>query len=146
MKTHGLSKTRLFKCYDSMKYRVKHDKNWTSKNIRVCDEWWNNPQAFFDWALSNGYRDDLTLDRIDTYGNYESSNCRWITKAEQQRNRTNNHLVTIGGETKTMAEWAEISGSTSARILYRIKSGYVEEELLLPKNSIRKSKKINERK
>ena len=140
MKTHGLSNTRLFKCYDSMKYRVKHDPNWKSKGIRVCEEWWNNPQAFFDWALQNGYRDDLTLDRIDTLGDYEPSNCRWITKAEQQRNRTNNHFVTINGETKTIAEWAEISGIPYARIEARVRSGFVGSDLLKPKYAIRKLK------
>lgn len=74
----------------------------------MCDEWKDDFQTFYDWAMANGYRQDLTIDRIDTNGNYEPSNCRWATWRVQQNNRGNNHLLTYRGETHTMAEWARI--------------------------------------
>ena len=57
------------------------------RGIRVCDEWLSSPESFFKWALENGYNDSLTLDRIDPLGNYEPSNCRWVTMAEQAKNK-----------------------------------------------------------
>ena len=66
------------------------------KNIIVCDEWKNDVKEFYDWSMANGYSDDLSIDRIDTYGNYEPNNCRWTTKTIQARNR----CITIGKKYK----------------------------------------------
>ena len=90
--THGGSKTRLYniwigmkgRCYCSSKSVYKY---YGERGITVCDEWRYDFAAFRDWALSHGYRDDLTIDRKDANGNYEPSNCRWITLQEQQKNR-----------------------------------------------------------
>lgn len=129
---HGQSKTRLGQCYYHMKRRCSHDPNWVKKGISVCEEWANNPQAFFDWALSHGYDDSLTLDRIDANGDYCPENCRWATMRQQANNKTNNHYVTIGGITHTISEWSEISGVAPATISKRIENGKPEEELLVP--------------
>lgn len=91
--THGESKTRLFRIWCEMKHRctIKSDTNYIKyggRGISVCDEWCNDFTTFRDWAMSNGYRDDLTIDRIDGTGNYEPSNCRWATYTEQNINRT----------------------------------------------------------
>lgn len=145
IKTHGMSGTRLWKCYEAMKDRCKYYSPWVDKGIKVCDEWLSNPQAFFDWALGNGYDDSLTLDRIDVYGNYEPSNCRWITKQEQQNNRTNNRFVTINGERKTIAEWARISQLPYSTVAQRVRFGFSEEDLLKPKWSVRKKSKKGDR-
>ena len=61
--------------------------NYGGRGIKVCDEWKNDFQAFYDWAMANGYHDDLTIDRIDNDGNYEPNNCQWITLEENARKR-----------------------------------------------------------
>lgn len=92
-KTHGKSRTRLYRIWTHMKQRCynsndkKTFRNYGGRGIRVCDEWLNDFTVFYDWALSNGYADDLSIDRIDVNGNYEPSNCRWATMQEQQNNK-----------------------------------------------------------
>lgn len=82
---------RLYKCWIGMKARCYgnkrqlHSVNWRANNIQVCDEWRNDFTPFRMWALAHGYADNLTLDRIDNAGNYESTNCQWVTKSENSR-------------------------------------------------------------
>lgn len=91
---HGGCKTdrKLYYVWKMMKERCFSNRNkkyddYGGRGIRVCNEWLHDFAAFRDWALSHGYRDGLTIDRINNDGNYEPSNCRWITRAEQNRNR-----------------------------------------------------------
>lgn len=73
-------------------YYEKHAayKDYGGRGIQICDEWLDDYKAFRSWALENGYRDGLTIDRIDHDGNYEPGNCRWVSRARQMRNiRTN---------------------------------------------------------
>lgn len=96
--THNKSKTRVYSTWLNMKARCR-DKSYPSfhryggRGITVCDDWKNNFVAFYDWAVENGYSDDLEIDRINNNGNYEPSNCRWITKSENASNRELKNIV-----------------------------------------------------
>lgn len=83
---------RIYCIWQSMKSRCYYQKNkfyhcYGGRGICVCDEWSNSFNKFANWALGNGYRDDLTIDRINVDGNYTPSNCRWITMGAQQKNK-----------------------------------------------------------
>lgn len=111
--THNSSNTRLYNIYNHMKNRCynKNDlryKDWGGRGITICDEWLNNFAAFQEWALSHGYQDDLTIDRIDNDKNYCPENCRWTTYKKQANNKRNNYYITINNETKTLSEWCEL--------------------------------------
>lgn len=89
---HNLRKTRLYDCWNDMRQRCFnhncHTYKWYGeRGITVCDEWKTDFTSFYNWAMENGYRENLTIDRIDNNGNYEPSNCRWITIQEQQKNK-----------------------------------------------------------
>lgn len=95
--THGESKTRLHRIWAGMKERCYNTRasnyhNYGGRGISVCDEWRNSFSAFRDWAVLNGYKDHLSIDRINVDGNYEPQNCRWATFIEQNNNKRNNLL------------------------------------------------------
>jgi hypothetical protein len=90
-KTHGLGYTRLYKIWGSVRGRTLNPKNkqyndYGGRGITICDEWLD-VQNFYDWAMSNGYSDELSIDRIDNDGNYCPENCRWATSTIQSRNK-----------------------------------------------------------
>lgn len=111
--THKLSKTRLYHIYLGMKARCYNPKNETyriygGRGIKVCDEWKNDFMTFYNWAINNGHREDLSIDRIDVNGNYEPTNCRWATPKEQSNNTRRCIYVTYKNETHTITEWGRI--------------------------------------
>jgi len=134
--THGLSKNnkKLFSTWVRMKSRCLKKSNpdyfrYGGRGIKVCEEWINGFPAFYEWAINNGYADNLEIDRIDNNGNYEPSNCKWSTKKEQANNRRNNRLVTINGETKTFSQWVDIYGinpNTASSRVYTFGWDYVK--------------------
>jgi len=86
------------------------------------------------WALSHGYSDYLTIDRINPIGNYEPSNCRWVTMLDQQNNKTSNVFLTAFGKCQTMSQWAREIGVQSKTIHARLKSGWTVEKALQRKS------------
>ena len=122
---HGESHTRLFSIWVNMRDRCNNPKNkryhrYGGRGISVCEEWNSDYKPFADWSRSNGYSDELTIDRIDVNGDYCPDNCRWVDMKTQQRNRSDNRLVGINGETKTLAEWCEQYGTSYSMVFNRI--------------------------
>lgn len=133
--THGMSSTRLYRIYKHMKRRCS-DKNdiryyaYGARGIKVCDEW-DKFEPFCEWALNNGYSDDLTIDRINVDGNYSPSNCRWITPKEQASNKRTAQLYEYNGEIHCIAEWANIVNMNYKKLWKRLKNGWNIEKALL---------------
>ena len=123
--THRGTHTRLHNIWLNIKRRCynpnfKHYSYYGGRGIVMCDEWLHDFAKFREWAVSNGYSDSLTIDRINQNGNYEPSNCRWVTRKHQQNNVRRNRLYTIDGETKTIAQWCEIYGVPHERTRRRV--------------------------
>lgn len=125
-RTHGMRNTRIYKEWSGLKFRcspnadANHKKWYFDRGITVCSEWENSFESFMNWALSNGYQDNLSIDRIDNDGNYEPSNCRWVGRKIQANNTTTNNYIEYNGITKTLTEWAEETGIKRQAIARRI--------------------------
>lgn len=122
--THGEMPVRLYRIWRGMKARCNnpHTKDfhyYGARGIKVCDEWMEHYESFRDWAFANGYSDTLTLDRVEVNKDYSPDNCRWVDRHTQMRNTRNNLNLTFNGETKTVTEWAEITGMERHTISYR---------------------------
>lgn len=132
---HGLSRTRLYRVWTDIKSRcinssVPEFKWYGGRGIKICDEWKDSFSKFKDWAVSNGYADNLTIDRIDNDGNYCPENCRWATMKEQCRNRSSNRVF----EGKTFIEWEEQLGVKPGTIAGRIHKGWsIQQAVSTPK-------------
>lgn len=137
---HGLYKSRIYKIWHGMKKRcylpsMPTYKHYGGRGITVCEEWLGNNglQNFYDWAMANGYTDDLTIDRIDVNGNYEPNNCRWVTMKVQANNKRNNRYLEVDGDTVTMSELSEASGIPYSSLWRRIEKGMdIKEASLTP--------------
>lgn len=110
----------------------KNYKYYGGKGIKVCAAW-HDPYQFFQWAMSNGYSEELTIDRIDYKGNYGPDNCRWVTIKKQQNNKSDNRYETINGTTKTVQEWIEYFGVDAGMVRSRLARGWeFEKSISLP--------------
>lgn len=142
--THGYSRTRLYRIYSGMKHRCYDIKNkdykfYGGRGISICNEWLDFI-PFHDWAMSHGYCDNLSIDRIDNDKGYSPSNCRWATVLEQAHNRRRSGrtgaLFTINNETKSIAEWARYFGIQYNIVWKRLRNGRdVEKAFTTPKLS-----------
>lgn len=108
---HNQRHTKLYEVWKTMKQRCSNPNhisyhNYGGRGIIVCDEWENNYQAFYEWSIKNGYKEGLSIDRINNDGNYEPSNCRWADRFTQNNNTRQNKPITINGVTKTIHQWA----------------------------------------
>jgi hypothetical protein len=119
---------REFILWCAMKERCNNPHNkcygiYGARGIKVCKEWSDSFASFNEWAIANGYQEGLTIDRIDTNGNYCPENCRWVTTAQQNRNYSRNHFLTYNGETLCLKDMAEKHGIKPCTLLFRLKSG-----------------------
>lgn len=120
---------RLYGIWKGMKERCYNQEsisyyNYGKRGIKVCDEWKNNFMSFYNWAIANGYREDLTIDRINIDKNYEPNNCRWITWKEQCNNKRNNIIIEYNGEKNTVAYFIKKYNLGEFAIYKRLKSGW----------------------
>lgn len=149
---NGHYRSRLYRIHHSMLCRCYTEsttrfQDYGGRGITVCDEWREKLEgfnAFYEWALNNGYDDNLTLDRIDVNGNYEPSNCRWATREVQENNKRSNRFLTFEGRTLTMAQWSREMKINRNTLDKRIKNGWsISDALTMPvnKNCATKGKK-----
>lgn len=128
-----MSRTRLYCIWQGMKQRClgqgKGSKYYADKGVKYCKNW-EHFESFKDWAIVNGYSENLTLDRIDPNGDYEPNNCRWETVKEQNRNKTTTVFLSLNGECKSMGEWSEILGIPMSTMVNRRNRGMTDEEVL----------------
>lgn len=130
---HGLRKHRLFSVWNGMKQRCFNSnwyayKDYGGRGISVTDEWKDDFLCFYHWAMNNGYRQGLTLDRIDNSKGYSPDNCRWVTIKEQSNNRRSNRNITYKGQTKTLAQWSEELGMNFFTLRDRLNNGWSIEK------------------
>lgn len=113
-------------------YYKKHNKykDYGGRGIGIHQEWIDNPVSFYDWAYDNGYKEGLSIERIDNNGNYEPSNCTFIEVNEQQQNKRKNNWITINGKTKILADWCKQFNINRNTVSSRVKRGMGYEEAL----------------
>lgn len=138
-RTHEMSGTRLYHIWSDMKKRCQNQNHWAfdrygGRGISVCNEWESNFLAFHDWAVKNGYRENLTIERKNNDGNYSSENCVWVTMVEQANNKSNSTKVVFHGGKYTIAQLSRLSGISYSTLYRRIHcSGWdVEKAALTP--------------
>lgn len=136
---HDFCKERTYNIWKMMKERCynKNSKsyhNYGGRGIGVCDSWKSDYSKFREWAMKNGYKHNLTLDRIDNNKEYCPENCRWATLKQQANNRTNNKLLEFNGEIRTMKEWCDLLNLNYRTVKSRlnISNWTVEKALTTP--------------
>lgn len=151
-RTHGMSETRIYGIWLKMRNRIhmkniKEYKNYGGRGIKICKEWDESFENFCAWAMLNGYRYDLSIDRIDVNGNYEPSNCRWTTAKVQANNTRTNIYIEYNGERKTLAQWAEKYNIPYKTFYYRyvIANWSIDDCIKTPIGEKRKNKKAVEK-
>ena len=132
---HGGRKTKLYKVWRNMLNRCNNPKNkeyhcYGGRGIKVCPEWATDFSAFRDWALSNGYHESLTIERIDVNAGYFPENCMWADRYIQSRNRTNNRKISFQGRTMILVDWAKETGFSESTIRRRLNRGWSVERAL----------------
>jgi hypothetical protein len=107
--SNGKSATRLYRIWTGMRNRCNNVRNknyndYGGRGITVCDEW-NEYLNFKKWSMENGYKDDLSIDRINNDKGYSPNNCRWVSRTRQMNNTRHNSLITINNITRSVIEW-----------------------------------------
>ncbi|UNY40195.1 hypothetical protein KLEP174_gp48 [Pseudomonas phage vB_PcuM_ KLEP17-4] len=139
---HGMHKTRTHTCWVNMKSRCLNPKNksysrYGGRGISVCKRWMDFANFLADMGIQP---ENMSIDRIDVNGNYSPDNCKWSSKVDQQRNTSKNQIITAYGESKTVAEWADLTGIGRSTLSYRARKGWSGEDAIsvlpTPRNRI----------
>lgn len=145
-KTHKMSGTRIYNIWHGMIERCYNVNsasyhNYGKRGITICVDWKKSFSAFYKWAINNGYNDKLTIDRINTNGNYKPNNCRWVSVKEQANNKRTNIVVNYNGENKTLKQWSEDLGISYSCLRHRLYRGWSEEQALSIPTNLQYNKK-----
>lgn len=139
---HRMYKQRIYKTWRNMKSRCNNPKAskyhlYGGKGIKVCDEWQNDFLSFYNWAIENGYTDDLTIDRINPNGDYEPSNCRWATYKEQNSHLSGNapkifkeKIIEYNERRLNITQWAKLININPKTLHARYERGWSVERML----------------
>ena len=124
-RTHGLTHHKLYKPWPNMRSRCKNPNAakyelYGGRGIMVCGEWDNDFMAFYNWAIASGWKEGLSIDRIDPNGNYCPENCRWVDMETQANNRSNNIYVEYNGERMTISQLEKKTGLKRNEIQKRL--------------------------
>jgi len=132
-KTHGESHTRLQNIWCGMNSRCnpshKDALRYGKRGIKVCDEW-KSYESFAKWARSNGYKEELTIERINVNGNYCPENCTWIPIEKQARNRRTTYWVNYMGKRMSLAEACKIADLPYKQVFWRMVHGWNFEKAI----------------
>ena len=131
---HGLRNTRIYTIWCSMKRRCyaatsQNYYKYGGRGIDICDEWINDPVAFYTWSINNGYADDLSIDRIDNDKGYSPGNCRWTTNDVQARNKRNNHYLIFNGKSMTIKDYSTLVNICEKTIRRNLRKGLTPDEI-----------------
>jgi len=135
---HGVSNTRIVKILYGMICRCHNPKTpyykyYGGRGIKVCDEWQHDSKVFYDWAINNGYKDGLSIDRINNDGNYEPNNCRWATQKEQINNKRQTQsqkYITYNDKTLNLSEWSKVLNISVGVLGSRVWQGWDDERVV----------------
>lgn len=136
--THNLYNSPLYKKWCAIKKRCYYPrainyKDYGARGISVCDEWKNDFMSFYTWANANEYKEGLTIERINSDGNYEPTNCKFATTLQQNRNKRTNRFIEFNGNRMCASEWASYLGITVDMVLWRLSKWPLEKALTGPK-------------
>lgn len=126
-------RSRLNRIWNGIKARCYNPKyhaypGYGGRGITMCDEWKNSSKAFADWAMTHGYADNLSVDRIDNDKGYCPENCRWVTHKEQTHNFRKNLWITIDERTQILSDWCREAGISTSLALHRLGRGMSPKE------------------
>lgn len=137
---------RLREIHRSIRKRTEFKDNkdyphYGGRGIKMCKEW-QDFEVFYEWAITHGYDDTKTIDRISNNRGYNPGNCRWISRMAQAHNRTTNRILRASsGEAHDMKTWERITGLSSSMICKRLKRGWTVDEALFTPSGCKRKKK-----
>lgn len=131
---HGMCGCRLYHIWENMIQRCTNERNdnypnYGARGVTICNDWVDFA-PFYEWSMSNGYSDGLTLDRVNVDGNYSPENCRWATTKEQANNKRDSRFIEYGGMRMTITEWAEHVNMPANRLRSRLDRGWSFEDAI----------------